>query len=171
MTRNHTVRWCRTLVAPLMEGRAERMEQNEHDPRDVLEQLTVHHAPRQWSPLPPPEDFERWSQHPMRTEESLAYLHANHALPGTVEELGFGGGLRGRLNSVFARRTLRVMGRRMEEEQRLLGHLVQMTEALAKRCDELSESFSTQQVQEAANQARLAGWLSANQPGHHAAGQ
>jgi hypothetical protein len=136
------------------------MEQGEHNSRDVLEQLTQYHPPLHWAPLPPLESLEGWSQHPVRSEEPLAYLHANRTLPA-IGQTAAGRGLRGRFLRRLSHRMERVLMPRMQQEQDLLSHLIHMTETLAARCDELTTALAAQQVREAANQARLAGWLDA----------
>jgi hypothetical protein len=136
------------------------MELSDHQSRDVLEQLTKYHAPLRWAPLAPSDTLEHLGQHPVRAEDALAALHANRTLPG-VDEAGAGGRIRGRLLRRFAHRTDRVMRSRMRQEQDLLSHLIHMTETLAVRCDDLSTALAAHQVQEAANQAQLAGWLDA----------
>jgi hypothetical protein len=136
------------------------MEQSEHESRDILEQLTQYHAPLRWAPLAPSDTLEDMGQHPVRAEDALAYLHAHRMLP-SVDQTETGGGIRGRLLKRLAYRTQRVMGPRMHQEQDLLLHLIHMTETLASRCDDLTNALAAQQVQEAASQARLAGWLDA----------
>ena len=136
------------------------MEQGEHNSRDVLEQLTQYHPPLHWAPLPPPEALERWNQRPLRAEESLAFLHAQRTLPA-IGQAAAGRGLRGRLLRRLSHRMERILMPRMQQEQDLLSHLIHMTETLATRCDELTNALAAQQVLEAANQARLAGWLDA----------
>jgi hypothetical protein len=135
------------------------MDQSEHNPRDVLEQLTTYNAPLRWGPLPPAERTQDWGQDALRAQESLAYLHAHYVLPATVQQLDLGGGISGRISRLFAKLAMRSLGNRMSAEQAVLAHLVQMTEALAARCDEMANMVATRQVDEAANQARLAGWL------------
>lgn len=140
------------------------MTVEEVNPRDVMEQLTVHHAPLRWVPNPPSTRIGEWDGHDVRSEDALAFLHAHHQLPVTAAEVMPGGGLRSRLGRLLARVTLRVLGHRLQEEQDVISRLVEMTEVLAKRCDELTSVVATQQAQEAANQARLAGWLDAALP-------
>lgn len=140
------------------------MTADEVNPRDVMEQLTVHHAPLRWSPTPPSGLIGEWDGHEVRSEGALAYLHAHYLLPNAPTEVMPGRGLRARLGRMVARVMLRVLKPRLEREQDVISHLVEMTEALAKRCDELASVVATQQVQEAANQARLAGWLDAAHP-------
>jgi hypothetical protein len=142
------------------EGLTSAVEQNEVNPRDVLEQLTVHHAQLRWSPVPPSATLANWDGNTIRSAEALAYLHAHHQLPATTTESG-GGGWFSRL---FGRLTFRVLRRRLDEEQALLSNLVQMTEMLAQRCDDMAAVIAAHQVSEAASQAQLAGWLDAALP-------
>jgi hypothetical protein len=140
------------------------MSQGDVNARDVLEQLTVHHAPLRWSPIGTADQLSTWDEMPVGSEPSLQYLHEHYQLPNRVEELGIGQGISGRMGRVFARLSLRVMRRRLEHEQDLLAHFVQITQILARRVDELSAVIAAQQVAETANQARLAGWLEAALP-------
>jgi hypothetical protein len=140
------------------------MSQGDVNARDVLEQLTVRHAPLRWAPVGTSDHLTTWDEQPVRSEPSLQYLHEHFQLPNGVDELGIGQGVSGRFGRIFARLTLRVLRRRIEHEQDLLAHFVQMTQILAQRVDELSTVVAAQQVAEAANQARLAGWLEAALP-------
>ncbi len=55
----------------------------------------------------------------------------------------------------------RALARYLHEERELLGHLVRMNDALARRCDELARTVADRQVADAENQAHLAAWLQA----------
>jgi hypothetical protein len=147
------------------------MSQGDVNARDILEQLTVHHSPLRWSPIGPADQLTTWDEKPVGSEPSLQYLHEHYQLPNRVEELGIGQGVSGRLGRLFARLSLRVMRRRLEHEQDLLAHFVQITQILARRVDELSTVVAAHQVAEAANQARLAGWLEAALPHAPGSGQ
>jgi hypothetical protein len=133
--------------------------EDELNPREVIEQLRVHHAPLQWAPLPPQSNISDWAPHELVTNESLAFLHANHQLPEPADEATGGKGIRGRLRRRNLRHAMQVLAPRMKAEQDLVVSLIRIADALAKRCDELSEMVATRQVEEAANQARLAAWL------------
>jgi hypothetical protein len=142
------------------EGLCKAVEQNEVNPRDVLEQLTVHHAQLRWSPVPPSAGLADWEGNTTRSTEALAYLHAHHQLPATPQDSSGGG----RMTRLFGRLTFKVLRRRLDEEQALFSNLVQMTEVLAQRCDDMAAVIAAHQVNEAANQAQLAGWLDAALP-------
>jgi hypothetical protein len=142
------------------------MEDSERDPRDILEQLTAHHATLRWAPQVPSDALLQMDERPVQSESSMAFVHANWNLPRTLDQIPASPGIRGRFIRMFARLTLRVMGRRLDEEQELIAALVEATGILARRCDELTAVLATYQVQEAANQARLAGWLDASPPDH-----
>jgi hypothetical protein len=133
--------------------------EDELNPREVIEQLRIHHAHLQWAPLPPQPKIGDWTPHELITNESLAFLHANHQLPDPDDADTGGKGLRARLQRRSLRRTMEVLTPRMKAEQDLLVSLIRVTDALARRCDELSELMATRQVEEAANQARLSAWL------------
>lgn len=147
------------------------MSQGDLNARDVLEQLTVRHAPLRWTPIGTADQLSNWDENPVGSEPSLQYLHEHYQLPNRVEDLGIGQGISGRLGRVFARLSLRAMRSRLEHEQDLLAHFVQMTQVLARRVDELSAVVAAQQVAEAANQARLASWLDAALPTPPGSGQ
>ncbi len=150
--------FCTTATGD--EGLSNAVEQNDVNPRDVLEQLTVHHAQLRWSPVLPSATLGHWEGNTTRSAEALAYLHAHHQMSATViESNGWG-----RFSRLFGRFTFRVLRRRLDEEQALLSNLVQMTETLAQRCDEMAEVIATYQINEAASQAQLAGWLDAALP-------
>jgi len=128
------------------------------DPRGFLERLQGEHQTLRWSPLPP-EFPEQWRQVPLAGSESLRYLHEHWVL--TDAPAGSGGGVRGRLASVAGRVVFRALARYLQDERELLGHLVRMNDALARRCDELARTVADRQVADAENQAHLAAWLQA----------
>jgi hypothetical protein len=140
------------------------MEQSDHHPRDILEQLTIAQRPLRWAPLSPSEVLATLDAQSLAASEPLAYLHAHWALPASLEENRGDGGPKSPIARVFARLTFRTLGRRMQAERDLMANLVQVTDALARRCDELTALITARQVDEAANQARLAGWLDATLP-------
>ncbi len=100
------------------------MEDSERDPRDILEQLTAHHAALRWAPQVPSDALMQMDQHPVQSEASMAFVHGNWNLPRTLDQIPASGGLRGRFIKLFARLTLRVMGRRLDEEQEIIAALV-----------------------------------------------
>jgi hypothetical protein len=139
------------------------------DPRDLLDRLRGEHQVLQWQPLPP-EEPRAPSGEPTSERSSLEYLHHHWALP---DEYGpqDSGGLRSRLEALFGRLTFRVLRPYLQDERRLLSHMVQTNEALAQRCDELarrveqlSQEITDRQVAEAENQTKLALWLHLEPP-------
>ncbi|MHB8329882.1 MAG: hypothetical protein ACYDD6_09725 [Acidimicrobiales bacterium] len=136
------------------------MEETGVDPRELLDRIKADSRRLAWEPLPPSNAIGLWRQRPMRDEEPLEYLHRNWALRDHVDPGAVGGGLRGRVVSVFARLTFRVLGPYLREERELLARVVRMNDALARRCDELAQVVADRQVAEAENDARLAVWLS-----------
>lgn len=139
------------------------MSQEGLDPRAFLERLQGEQRTLRWAPLPPAVP-EQWRDHPLAEEESLRYLHEHWALPEVPSGTGTGGGVRGRLSAVTGRFVFRALGRYLHDERELLGHMVRMNEALARRCDELTRAVADRQVADAENQARLAAWLQAEPP-------
>jgi hypothetical protein len=137
------------------------MEEGAVNPRDIVEQLTAYHAPLRWSPLAPSQRLVELNDQPTAAEESLAYLHANWQLP-VVEDDKPGRGPKGFFSRRVVALTARILERRLRSEQDLISHLVRQTEALSRRCDELTRLLAVREVDEAANQARLAGWLDAS---------
>ncbi len=82
-----------------------------------------------------------------------------------------GGGLRSKLEALFGRLTYRVLRRYLQDERKLLSHMVQTNESLAQRCDELArrvdeldKDIIDRQVAEAENQTKLALWLHLEPP-------
>lgn len=131
-------------------------------PGEFLRHLQGEHQSFHWAPVTPAPATQRWRDDPLAGDESLQYLHQHWVLPDQASPRGRG--LRGRLASRVGKVTFRVLTRYLDEERDLLGHMVRMNEALARRCDELALTVADQQVAEAANQARLAAWLHAEPP-------
>ncbi|MHB1486861.1 MAG: hypothetical protein ACYCS7_09420 [Acidimicrobiales bacterium] len=107
-----------------------------------------------WSPLPPPTDAGPaqadtpgegpggWV--PMMEHPDLAHLHAQWA---KTDNPALASGLRSALKSgrptrllgaLVERVALAVLQPRLDEQRRLLAHLVRLNEALARRCDSLA---------------------------------
>ena len=90
-------------------------------------------SPSQTEPLSRKVDDRRLQDHP-----GLDFAHRHWALPDRPEPAG-NGPLSG-LRRVFDRLVFAALGSYLREERALVGHLVQLNDALAKRCDELAES-------------------------------
>lgn len=109
-----------------------------------------------WSPLPPPADADPtradtpgegpggWV--PMMEHPDLALLHAQWARSDTPAPAA---GVRAALRSghpsrlfgaLVERVALAALGPRLDEQRRLLAHMVRLNEALARRCDSLARS-------------------------------
>ena len=141
------------------------------DPTEFLEQLKEGHQVLQWEPLPPPPPNRTIGVEQDRNRASLEYLHHHWQLPHTYAPEDTGGGAKGRAVGLFGRLTFRVLGRYLREERDLLSHMVQVNEALERRCDQLTlliQQLHTEvlnrQVAEARNQAVLAVWLHSRLP-------
>jgi hypothetical protein len=141
------------------------------DPTEFLEQLRDEHQVLQWEPLPPPPPNRTLGVEQERNRASLEYLHHHWQLPHTYAPDGGGDGAKGKAVGLFGRLTFRVLGRYLREERDLLSHVVQVSEALERRCDqltliiqELHTEVLNRQVAEAKNQAILAVWLHAQPP-------
>jgi hypothetical protein len=141
------------------------------DPQEFLEHLKAEHQVLQWEPLPPDDPARVQATDQTRTRSSLEYLHRHWALPDAFDPADVGGGVRGRIVSMFGRLTYRVLGRYLREERDLLAHVVRVNEALQRRCDELSQrcqqlgdDMVRRQAAEASNQAKLALWLHLDPP-------
>ncbi|MGA2522201.1 MAG: hypothetical protein ABSG81_15450 [Acidimicrobiales bacterium] len=91
-----------------------------------------------WAP-PVPEpltrdiDDGRVQDHP-----GLDYAHRHWALPGQGGEAGRG--LTARLRGRLGRVVFGAMADYLSQERELLSHVVQLNDALAKRCDELASA-------------------------------
>jgi len=131
------------------------------DPREFLERLQGEHRTLRWAPLPPAVPGQ-WGDHPLAGTESLRYLQEHWTLPDGPDAPGKG--VRGRLSTIVTRLVFRALGRYLHEERELLGHLVRMNDALARRCDELARTVGDRQVADAENLAQLAAWLQAEPP-------
>ena len=129
------------------------------DPRELLERLHADKRALVWEPLSPAPNLATWRQRPMRDEAALEYLHRHWALPDQPDASVAGGGVKGRVVALFARLAYRVLGPYLREERELLAHVVRITDALARRCDELTQALTDRQTADAENDARLAAWL------------
>lgn len=126
------------------------------DPRELLERLRAKHASLRWEPLLPADALLRWKERPMRDEESLAYLHRNWLLPDSFSPEQTGGGIKGRVARRLGGLVFRVMQPYLHAERELMANLVRMSDALAKRCDDLALIVTERQVADAESQAKLA---------------
>ena len=73
-----------------------------------------------------------------RNRASLEYLHHHWQLPDAYAPEDGGAGAKGKVVGLFGRLTFRVLGRYLREERDLMSHLVQVSEALERRCDQLT---------------------------------
>jgi hypothetical protein len=147
------------------------------DPLAFLERLKRDHQVLRWEPLLPPEGNRPFGVGQVRSRASLEFLHQHWQLPDSYTPEG-GGGMKGKVVALFGRMTYRVLGRYLREERDLLAHMVRVSEALERRCDQLTmtmhEMHATmvdRQVAEAKNQAALAVWLHAEPPASTVTGQ
>ncbi len=136
------------------------------DPTEFLERLKADHQLLRWEPLPPPASGRSLGVEQERNRASLEFLHHHWQLPDTYAPEDGGAGLKGKVLGLFGRLTFRVLGRYLRQERDLVSHLVQVSEALERRCDQLTmliQQLDTEvldrQVAEARNQAVLAVWL------------
>jgi len=141
------------------------------DPTEFLRQLKEEHQILQWEPLPPPPPNRPFGVEQARNRASLEYLHHHWQLPDAYAPEDGGAGAKGKVLGLFGRLTFRVLGRYLREESDLMSHLVQVSEALERRCDqltlllqELNTDMLNHRVAEAKNQAVLAVWLHAQPP-------
>jgi hypothetical protein len=121
--------------------------------------------------LPPDERKQVLESGQSRSRHSLQYLHNHWTLPDSFDNAQSGGGIRGKVISLFGRLTYRVLGPYFHEEREVIAHLVRVSDALEKRCDELtlrcerlSEDMLERQAAEAANLTKLALWLHLDPP-------
>jgi hypothetical protein len=140
------------------------------DPRELLERLRSEHETLQWEPLAP-DEARHTKDGPNSERSSLDYLHRHWALPDHFDPAEAGAGIRGRIVMLFGRLTYRVLGSYLRQERDLLAHMVQVNEALERRCDELTlrcrqlgEDFTDRQVAESRNLTELALWLNLAHP-------
>jgi len=138
------------------------------DPEDFLEQLKSQHRVLRWEPLPPEELSSGREQ--ARAGVNLEYLHHHWQLPITFTPTP-GPGIRGRLRNRLGAMVFRTLTPYFTAEQELLVNMVRATDALEKRCDELTDRIDTlrgevmrRQVAEVKNQAELAAWLTLDRP-------
>ena len=148
-----------------------KLEQPAIDPEEFLRRLKEEHRTLQWEPLPA-EGIRASDTSQARNRTSLEYLHAHWVLPEEFDPADAGGGIRGRILSLFARLTFQVLVRYLHDERLLLAHMVRVNQALEQRCDaltlrlqQLNQDMIDRQVAEAANQAKLALWLHLEPPG------
>jgi hypothetical protein len=142
------------------------------DPEEFLDRLKADHQALRWEPLPP-ELPRRMREHdPTLSRDLLEYLHANWAdLPHSFDGSVGGSGIRGKIIGIFGRLTFRVLGPYLRKERDLVAHVVQVSQALERRCDDLTaqvqqlrEDTLRRQTEEARNQAKLALWLHLEPP-------
>ncbi|HZU80182.1 MAG TPA: hypothetical protein VE991_09730 [Acidimicrobiales bacterium] len=143
------------------------MDDGELDPRELLDRLHEDRRSLAWSPLPPSTSLSLLRQHPVRAEESLAFLHGHWALP---DRPGGGRGPRALLGRLVGRIVFRVLGHYLLQERELLAQVVRTNETLARRCDDLATVMAERFAAQAENEARLAAWLDVHVPGGEHAG-
>jgi len=73
------------------------------------------------------------------SSSDLAYLHERWAASASVGRSAKG--LRGRLRRIVARVVFSVLRQQLDEERELRAHLVRLSDALATRCDELTDAY------------------------------
>jgi len=127
------------------------------DARELVERVHEESRAARWLPLLP-TDLPA-TRAPAREDESLYYLHAHWSLPDSFDTSAAGGGIKGRILTLFGKITFRVLGKYLKDEHELLARVVRANEALALRCDELTKAFWERQLAEAENDAKLAAWL------------
>ncbi len=113
-----------------------------------------------WAPLPPeplprPDEVE-----PMVAHTGLHYAHHHTNLPDRPTA---GGGVRGWYRRTVGRMVFGILFKYLREERELISNLVQLNDALAKRCDrqaveleDLREALDDRAVARAENEADLA---------------
>jgi hypothetical protein len=74
----------------------------------------------------------------LQDHEGLDYAHHHWTLPDTYVEARRG--LRARVRRVVGRLVFVVLGKYLREERELMGHLLRLNDAMAKRCDELGDA-------------------------------
>ncbi len=138
------------------------------DPEELLEQLKSQHRVLRWEPLAPEQLSSGREQ--ARAGVNLEYLHHHWQLPITFTPTP-APGIRGRLRNRLGALVFRTLTPYLTAEQELLVNMVRATDALEKRCDELTDRIDTlrnevmrRQVAEAKNQAELAAWLTLDRP-------
>jgi hypothetical protein len=141
------------------------------DPEEFLAQLRSEHRVLQWEPLAPQSVRPLGTQDQVRSAHLLEYLHHHWVLPDSFDASGTGRGIRGRLVRMFGRLTYSVLQPYLHAERDLLAHVVQVNDALERRCDELTlrcqqlnQDLVDRQVAEARNQTKLAVWLDLDPP-------
>jgi hypothetical protein len=75
----------------------------------------------------------------LASSADLEYLHHHWQLSAAA--VGPSKGLRGRLRRIAARVVFGVLRESMAEERELRAHLVRLNDALATRCDELTDAY------------------------------
>lgn len=133
------------------------MDERAVDARELLDRVRQENRAARWLPLPP-TDLPA-TRNPAREDESLYYLHKHWALPDTFDGSTAGGGIKGRMLRFLGKLTFRVLGPYLREERELLAHMVRSNEALARRCDELTQAMWQRELDAAENEAKLAAWL------------
>jgi hypothetical protein len=140
------------------------------DPEELLRRLRAEHRVLTWEPLPPDQPASFAERDWPATAGPLGYVHGHWELPNTFDtgavEGGARRGIKHRMVSLFGRLTFRALGGYLREERELLAQMVQLQDALTRRCDELAfrcaqldQKIVDRQVAESADFARLAVWL------------
>lgn len=127
------------------------------DARELLSRVESERGSERWTPAPP-EDLTALLS-PMQADHELQALHERWALPDRLASAQAGSGWKRLLLRPFGRLVFRVLGPYLGAERELLAQLVRTLDALARRCDELTEAMARRQAVEAESQARLAAAL------------
>jgi hypothetical protein len=130
------------------------MSEHALDARELLARIESEQRSGRWTP-PPPEDLTALLT-PMQADRELQALHDRWALPDRVAPGQAGSGWKGLVLRPFGRLVFRVLGPYLGAERELLAQMVRTLDALARRCDELTEAMARRQAAEAESQARLA---------------
>lgn len=93
-------------------------------------------SPPPVEPLSRVVDDRRLQDHP-----GLDFAHRHWALPDQPDPSGHG--RRSRLRRICDRLVFAAMRSYLRDERALMSHVVQLNDALAKRCDELAEAYRT----------------------------
>ena len=127
------------------------------DARELLARVESERRSDRWTPSPP-EDLTALLT-PMQADHELRALHDRWALPDRLASVQAGSGWKRLLLRPFGRIVFRVLGPYLGAERELLAQMVRTLDALARRCDELTEAMARRQAVEAESQAKLAAAL------------
>jgi hypothetical protein len=130
------------------------MSEHALDARELLSRVEAARRSDRWTPAPP-EDLAALLS-PMQADRELRALHDRWALPDRLAPGQTGSGWKSLVLRPFGRLVFRVLGPYLGAERELLAQMVRTLDALARRCDELTEAMARRQAAEAESQARLA---------------